>query len=50
MKADELKGYIAWAVENGFGIVDVNIPTFLTGISVREDSEESTSYAHKPLG
>ncbi|MCJ1474988.1 Histone deacetylase hda1 [Lambiella insularis] len=32
--ADHLKTYIEWAVNRGFGVIDVNIPKFLTGISV----------------
>ena len=35
MKADVLKHYIAWATNNGFAVIDVNIPKFLTGIDVR---------------
>ena len=33
-KADVLKNYIGWAVKQGFGVVDVNIPKHLTGIDV----------------
>ena len=33
-KADVLKYYIDWAVGHGFGVIDVNIPHFLTDISV----------------
>ena len=33
-KADVLKHYIDWAVGHGFGVIDVNIPHFLTDISV----------------
>jgi len=31
--ADELKQYIAWAVKHKFGVIDVNVPKFLTGMS-----------------
>ena len=34
LKADVLKQYIAWGVRQGFGVIDVNIPKFLTGIDV----------------
>ncbi|MCJ1304776.1 Histone deacetylase hda1 [Hypocenomyce scalaris] len=30
--ADVLKHYIGWAVKQGFGVIDVNIPKHLTGI------------------
>jgi histone deacetylase 6 len=33
-KADVLKNYVEWAATHGFGVIDVNIPHFLTGISV----------------
>jgi hypothetical protein len=34
-EADALKHYIAWAVKQGYGVLDINVPKFLTGISVR---------------
>lgn len=34
LKADVLKNYISWAVEQKFGIIDINIPKHLTGIDV----------------
>ncbi|KAL9107460.1 MAG: hypothetical protein Q9227_007657 [Pyrenula ochraceoflavens] len=34
--ADELKGYNQWFIDNGFGVIDVNIP-----LSVRESGESS---------
>lgn len=30
MQGDDLMPYIDWAIENGFGVVDVNIPQHLT--------------------
>jgi len=36
LKADVLKNYVEWAATHGFGVVDVNIPHFLTGISVTD--------------
>ena len=32
--ADAMRPYIAWAIGEGFGVIDVNIPKFLTGIDV----------------
>jgi histone deacetylase 6 len=29
-KADEVKGYIEWAVDHSFGVIDVNIPELIT--------------------
>ena len=29
-KADVVKDYIEWAIEKGFGVIDVNIPTHTT--------------------
>ena len=34
VKADTLKSYISWAIDHGFGVIDANVPKFLTGISV----------------
>ncbi|MCJ1402325.1 Histone deacetylase hda1 [Xylographa trunciseda] len=34
--ADVSKSYIEWAVNHGFGVMDVNVPKFLTGISDEE--------------
>lgn len=34
LKADVLKNYIGWAVEQKFGVIDINIPKYLTGIDV----------------
>lgn len=34
LKADVLKNFIGWAVKQGFGVIDVNIPKHLTGIDV----------------
>ena len=33
-KADELKHYVDWAVAHGLGVIDVNLPKYLTGIDV----------------
>jgi len=33
-KADALKNYVEWAATHGFGVIDVNIPHFLTAVSV----------------
>ncbi len=33
-KADGLKHYVDWAANQGFGVVDVNIPKRLAGIDV----------------
>lgn len=30
MQGDDLMPYIDWAIENGFGVVDVNIPQHVT--------------------
>ena len=29
-KADEVKDYVGWGVENGFGVIDVNIPKYIS--------------------
>lgn len=34
-KADGLKYYIDWAANQGFGIIDVNVPQYLTDPDVR---------------
>lgn len=34
-QADGLRFYIDWAVEQGFGVIDVNIPKHHTGLEVR---------------
>lgn len=36
LKADVLKNYIGWAVEQKFGVIDINIPKYLTGIDVSQ--------------
>ena len=33
-QSDVLKHYISWAIEHGMNVIDVNIPKYLTGISV----------------
>ena len=33
-KADGLKHYVDWAANEGFGVIDVNIPKHLSGINV----------------
>lgn len=33
-KSDATKPYLDWAVKQGFGIIDVNIPKYLTGLEV----------------
>ena len=35
-KADGLKYYVDWAVQNGFEVIDANVPKFATGPDVRE--------------
>jgi histone deacetylase 6 len=37
---DAISPWISWAVRHGFGVMDVNIPKFLTGISDVDGSEE----------
>ncbi|KAL1959893.1 hypothetical protein VTO42DRAFT_561 [Malbranchea cinnamomea] len=42
--ADEVKGYIGWAVENGFGVIDVNMPKHISeslGRLPQYESEDS---------
>ena len=34
VKSDATKPYLDWAVKQGFGIIDVNIPKYLTGLEV----------------
>ena len=33
-KADGLKHYVDWAAEHGLGIIDANVPKYLTGSDV----------------
>ena len=33
-KADGLKHYVDWAATRGFGVIDVNVPTYLSGLAV----------------
>ncbi|MCJ1354248.1 MAG: Histone deacetylase hda1 [Icmadophila ericetorum] len=41
--SDFLQIYINWAVKQGFGIIDVNIPKYLTGLEDQEtDSDDET--------
>ena len=35
LKADGLKHYLEWAVENGLAVIDANVPKYLTGFDVR---------------
>ncbi|KAL9120016.1 MAG: hypothetical protein Q9187_003425 [Circinaria calcarea] len=44
--ADVLKNYIAWGTRQGFGIIDVNVPKFLTGIDDLEDDEDDIKSKH----
>ena len=50
---DAINSYIAWAVKRKFGVVDVNIPKFLTGISdthgLEDDETIKISKATKEL-
>ena len=34
MEADLVKHYIDWAVKAGFAVIDINIPKYLTGLTV----------------
>ena len=36
-KADGLKYYVDWAVQNGLEVVDANVPKFATGPDVCEN-------------
>jgi len=43
-KADGLKHYVDWAANQGFGVIDVNIPKYLAGIDVcTRNNHTSTS-------
>ena len=33
-KIDEVVGYVDWAIENKFGVIDVNIPSYLENENV----------------
>ena len=43
--ADAMRPYIGWAISEGFAVIDVNIPKFLTGIDV----SSSLAYPHLDL-
>ena len=43
LKADVLKNYIGWAIKQGFGVIDVNIPKHLTGIDVSVTTLKTSS-------
>ena len=51
-KADESKGYIAWAIDHDFGVIDVNIPEHITeendfGAHTIADSDQAKKQAEK---
>lgn len=35
-KTDVVKNYVDWAVKNGFGVIDVNIPEHITDEDVSD--------------
>lgn len=37
---DVISTYISWAIRRGFGVVDVNVPRFLTGVSDKDGLDE----------
>ena len=39
-KADEAQGIIKWAVDHGFGVIDVNIPPHISASSSSRTVEE----------
>jgi hypothetical protein len=34
-KTDVAKQYVGWAVHNGFAVIDVNIPKYITDLEVK---------------
>lgn len=56
-KADEVKGYIKWAVDHSFGVIDVNIPELITtdmgdqpSSYLKPNNEEAQKQAEKLAG
>ncbi|KAI9807599.1 MAG: hypothetical protein M1825_005539 [Sarcosagium campestre] len=43
--ADVVKNYVKWAIESGYGVIDVNIPKYLTDI----DDKETTQIGEEPV-
>jgi hypothetical protein len=56
-KADEVKGYVKWAVDHSFGVIDVNIPELITthigdqpSSYLKPNNEEAQKQAEKLAG
>ncbi|KAL6720241.1 Histone deacetylase hda1 [Lecanora helva] len=47
-KADDLKHYVDWAAAQGFGVIDVNVPKYLTGLGAAEGTPEGEQVQRMP--